>query len=204
MPVVGVAGGLGMNGLVNEEEESETASEGAGSGSEDDEDEQPSLTRQLAETAVSVREMSKQLGESSCWADSREDGELILLDRSSSRRLPHPVRDDHHESSGQPPHSAHARAGALADADASQRQGSWTCRVRPSSLSPSQLFANPHSFPATSTRNSASPNASTPKVSNATTLPSSALSLDATLAPPPRSPSPDQQCSTRHPSEANG
>lgn len=59
-----------MNGLVNEEEESETASEGVGSGSDEDEDEQPSLTRQLAETAVSVREMSKQLGESSCrWIE---------------------------------------------------------------------------------------------------------------------------------------
>lgn len=39
------------------EDESETASEG-----ESDDPEAPSLTRQLAETAVSVRQMSKQLG----------------------------------------------------------------------------------------------------------------------------------------------
>lgn len=46
-----------------------TASEGDaaddqhnGNESDDEEDEEPSLTRQLAETAVSVREMSKQLG----------------------------------------------------------------------------------------------------------------------------------------------
>lgn len=48
------------------DEESDTASDGAITNGDDedeeDDDEQPSLTRQLAETAVSVREMSKQLG----------------------------------------------------------------------------------------------------------------------------------------------
>lgn len=48
------------------EDESETASEGE---FDEDDPEAPSLTRQLAETAVSVREMSKQLGEPlrACW-----------------------------------------------------------------------------------------------------------------------------------------
>lgn len=125
-----------MNGLVNEEEESETASEGVGSGSDEDEDEQPSLTRQLAETAVSVREMSKQLGESSCrWI--REGGaDQVLLLRPSSRRLPYPVGDDHHQSSRQPSHPSHSRAGVVVDADASQWPGSRTGGVRPSSSSP--------------------------------------------------------------------
>lgn len=45
------------------EDDSATASEGERTSSAaTDDDEQPSLTRQLAETAVSVREMSKQLG----------------------------------------------------------------------------------------------------------------------------------------------
>lgn len=51
------------------EDESDTASEGEkGSSADTDDEDQPSLTRQLAETAVSVREMSKQLGqyEESC------------------------------------------------------------------------------------------------------------------------------------------
>ncbi|KAI5477188.1 NAD+ kinase [Pseudohyphozyma bogoriensis] len=51
----------GSSGGADEEDSSDTASGGAATDDEED-DEEPSLTRQLAETAVSVREMSKQLG----------------------------------------------------------------------------------------------------------------------------------------------
>ena len=54
------------------EDDSDTASEGKCSDDDgviEDDEEGPSLTRQLAETAVSVREMSKQLGEA-VWRPS--------------------------------------------------------------------------------------------------------------------------------------
>ena len=56
------------------------------------------ITKQLAETAVSVREMSKQLGQSShhltCEIRAADDGS-----RSSNRQISRSVDYDHHQSS---------------------------------------------------------------------------------------------------------
>lgn len=60
-----------LTSTVEEESESE-GSTTTTSGSEED-DSKNSLTRQLAETAVSVREMSKQLGKPSVWISERPD-----------------------------------------------------------------------------------------------------------------------------------
>lgn len=91
---------------------------------EDDSDYAGSLTRQLAETAVGVREMSKQLGQwcaVSRWAHagaecSRSPG------RSHTRALVHPQRPHRHQGARQSPHQAHPRARAVPHAQAARHR----------------------------------------------------------------------------------
>lgn len=73
---------------------------------EDDEETAGSLTKQLAETAVGVREMSKQLGE---FTSSSRRTNVSLSRRSYPRSFQHPVYPYCHESTRQSSHQTHAR-----------------------------------------------------------------------------------------------
>lgn len=73
---------------------------------DDDEDSAGNLTRQLAATAIGVREMSKQLG-TSCRALFCDDPfSLASFSRPCPSPIQHPKCYDNHEGAGQPSHQA--------------------------------------------------------------------------------------------------
>ncbi len=87
------------------------------SGNLSDTEDGGSLTRQLAETATGVREMSKQLGESRCLRCRVTSPTHAITSSARPHQSPlqHPNRPHRHESSRQPPHQAHPRVGHLFD-----------------------------------------------------------------------------------------
>lgn len=113
------------------------------SGEEDeDEDRVRSLTRQLAETAVGVREMSKQLGECSA-VEIRNGGfkteskhrthfafPLSLLSRSSKSQIQHSFSPHHHQSKRQSSNQVDKRVGSMVDVDTKKWKRHWFDSLR--------------------------------------------------------------------------
>lgn len=89
----------------------------------DDEDENEfhgSITKRLAETAVGVREMSKQLGVYSlCIRPHLNTDALIPLGRPCASAVEHPECTDCHQGPRQQAHQADERACTIFDAEAS-------------------------------------------------------------------------------------
>jgi NAD+ kinase len=93
----------------------------------DEEYDAQSLTRQLAETAAGVREMSKQLGMFAILRRRLISDSHVAL-RTCSGTLKHTECPHHHQSPRQSTDQAHSRARPVSDAEASLRRP-WTCCV---------------------------------------------------------------------------
>ena len=103
--------------------------------SNDDNDEfNGSLTKQLADTAVGVREMSKQLGESKCivYVSDPDRGQL----RSYSCQIIHSECPDYHQGSRQQTNQADPRTCFVLDAEATEWSSEGSCCVCLSATEP--------------------------------------------------------------------
>ena len=94
---------------------------------DDDDEFNGSLTKQLADTAVGVREMSKQLGESNCiiYVSDPDRGQL----RSYSCKVIHSEHLDYHQGPRQQANQTDPRTCLVLDAEATEWSSEGSCCV---------------------------------------------------------------------------